>query len=197
MSSAPVLIDCHDRHLKGCLSCNLWGRVGGRAWSHLPHHDLRVLRGMLSRQHANTPRRLRNTVMLSDAIDLRIYLTDGQFQQRVLRSEAWANYLTLPPILPFDDTAALAEINQRNATRSANHLPLLNAERELVRLRKTYESRTFADRFDALATECIGEIYGPITPKDFNSMSAARGFFASKQNVIRRLTREQSGCNGH
>jgi hypothetical protein len=42
-----VLIDYHDKLLKGCVSCNLWGRVTGRAWTHLPHHDLRTLKAML------------------------------------------------------------------------------------------------------------------------------------------------------
>jgi hypothetical protein len=42
-----VLIDYHDKILKGCISCNLWGRVGGRAWTHLPHHDLQMLREMM------------------------------------------------------------------------------------------------------------------------------------------------------
>ncbi len=38
-----VLIDYHEKLLKGCVSCNLWGRPGGRAWTHLPSHDLRTL----------------------------------------------------------------------------------------------------------------------------------------------------------
>jgi hypothetical protein len=38
-----MLIDYHDKLLKGCLSCNLWGR----AWTHLPSHDLQVLESML------------------------------------------------------------------------------------------------------------------------------------------------------
>jgi hypothetical protein len=42
-----VLIEYHDKVLKGCVGCNLWGRIGGRAWTHLPSHDLRVLESML------------------------------------------------------------------------------------------------------------------------------------------------------
>jgi hypothetical protein len=38
-----VLIEYHEKLLKGCIACNLWGRVGGRAWTHLPSHDLRRL----------------------------------------------------------------------------------------------------------------------------------------------------------
>ena len=45
-----VLIDFHDKVLKGCVSCNLWGRVGGRVWTHLPTHDLRLLREMLHQE---------------------------------------------------------------------------------------------------------------------------------------------------
>jgi len=77
--------------------------------------------------------------------------------------------------------------------RSANHLPLLNVDQELVRLRQHYESKTRADRFYALASECITEIYGPLTPKDFISLSAMRGFMAHKQNVIYGLIQKQSG----
>jgi len=56
--------------------------------------------------------------MLSDLIDLRVYLTDSEFRQRVLKSKAWAEYIKLPPIPPFDEAAARAEIEQRNAIRS-------------------------------------------------------------------------------
>jgi hypothetical protein len=42
-----VLIKYHEKVLKGCVGCNLWGRIGGRAWTHLPSHDLRVLESML------------------------------------------------------------------------------------------------------------------------------------------------------
>jgi hypothetical protein len=38
-----VLIEYHEKLLKGCISCNLWGRTGGRAWTHLPSNDLRTL----------------------------------------------------------------------------------------------------------------------------------------------------------
>jgi hypothetical protein len=41
--------------------------------------------------------------MLSNPIDLRVYLTDGEFRARVLRSQAWADYLAQPSIPPFDD----------------------------------------------------------------------------------------------
>jgi hypothetical protein len=42
-----VLIEYHERLLKGCISCNLWGRTGGRAWTHLPTHHLRTLERMM------------------------------------------------------------------------------------------------------------------------------------------------------
>jgi hypothetical protein len=42
-----VLIDYHGKLLKGCLSCNLWGRPRGRAWTYLPSHDLRTLEGRM------------------------------------------------------------------------------------------------------------------------------------------------------
>jgi hypothetical protein len=42
-----VLIEYHERLLKGCISCNLWGRTGGRAWTHLPIHDVRPLERMM------------------------------------------------------------------------------------------------------------------------------------------------------
>jgi len=129
--------------------------------------------------------------MLSDPIDLRIYLTDAGFRTRVLRSKAWAEYLELPPIPPFDDPATLAEIAQRNAVRAESQLPLLDAKQELERLKANYEDRTFADRFYALASKCVAEIYGPIKPGDFNSMSALRGFMASKQNIIHDLIQQQ------
>ena len=37
-----VLIDYHESLLKGCVTCNLWGRPGGRAWTHFlaPVHAL-------------------------------------------------------------------------------------------------------------------------------------------------------------
>jgi hypothetical protein len=38
-----VLIEYHENLLKGCVSCNLWGRPGGRAWTQLPDHDLRMV----------------------------------------------------------------------------------------------------------------------------------------------------------
>jgi hypothetical protein len=63
----------------------------------------------------------------------------------------------------------------------------------IARLRQHYESKTFADRFYALASECIREIYGPLAPKDFKSHSAMRGFFATKQNLMRDLMRKRSG----
>jgi hypothetical protein len=44
-----VLIEYHESLLKGCVYCNLWGRPGGRAWTHLPGHDLRSLERMLDK----------------------------------------------------------------------------------------------------------------------------------------------------
>ena len=131
--------------------------------------------------------------MLSDPIDLRIYLTAAAFRSRVLRSKAWAEYLDLPPIPPFDEPATFAEIAQRNSVRAESQLPLLDAKQELERLKADYEDRTFADRFYAMASDCIAEIYGTIKPGDFNSMSALRGFMASKQNIIHDLMQKQGG----
>jgi hypothetical protein len=130
---------------------------------------------------------------ISDPIDFRVYLTDAQFRERVLKSKSWREYLQLPPIPKFDEAAALAEIEQRNAIRAANQLPLLNVEHEIARQKEYYESKSFADRLYALASECIREIYGSLTPKDFNSISAMRGFFADRQNVIYDLVQKQSG----
>jgi len=65
--------------------------------------------------------------------------------------------------------------------------PLLDVRQEIARLREHYESSTRSNRFYKLAAECITEIYGPLEPKNFNSLSATRGFFASKQRVIRDL----------
>jgi hypothetical protein len=130
--------------------------------------------------------------MLSDPIDLRIFLSDSQFRQRVLRSKAWEGYLALLPIPPFDEPGTIAEIERRNALRGTHHLPLLDVEQEVARLKEHYESPSRADRFYTLASECIREIYGPLEPKDFNSLSAMRGLFASKQCVIRNLLNEQA-----
>jgi hypothetical protein len=126
-------------------------------------------------------------MMLSDPIDLHIYLTDAEFRKRVLQSKAWADYLKLPSIPPFDEPLALAEIEQRNALRGTNHLPLLNVQQEIARLREHYESSSRADRFYSVASECIREIYGPLEPKDFNGFSAMRSFFADKQGMIHEL----------
>jgi hypothetical protein len=98
-----------------------------------------------------------------------------------------ADYLKLPPIPPFDASAAALKIEQRNAIRANNHLPLLDAERGIARLREHYESSSRSDRFYSLTSDCIGEIYGQITPGDFRSLSSLRWFMASKQNLIRDL----------
>ena len=136
---------------------------------------------------------VRDGAAISDPIDRRVYLTDAQFRSRVLKSHAWADYLTLPPIAPFDEPAALAEIAQRNAVRAESSLPLIDARQELERLKEHYEERTAVDRFYALASECVAEIYGPIKQGDFNSMSSLRGFMAGKQNIIHDLIQEQGG----
>ena len=127
--------------------------------------------------------------MLSDPIDLKIYLAEGEFKQRVLRSKAWLNYLALPPIPDFDKAAALADIEDRNRLRAANHLPLVDVRAEIAKLRDAYEERTFGDQFHITSSDCIREIYGPFTVKDFNSQSAMRGFFAHRQNLIYDLLR--------
>ena len=126
-------------------------------------------------------------------IDLRLHLTDQQFRAAVLRSKAWADYLKLPSIPHFDEPATLVEIAQRNAVRTESKLPLLDAKQELERLKADYEDRTFADRFYALASDCIAEIYGTIRPGDFDSLSGVRGFMAGKQNIVLDLIRQQSG----
>ena len=66
-------------------------------------------------------------------------------------------------------------------------------KQELGRLKAHYEERTADDRFYALASECIAEIYGSIRQGDFNSMSSLRGFMAGKQNIIHDLIQQQSG----
>jgi hypothetical protein len=47
------------------------------------------------------------------------------------RRTSHADYLAKPPIPPFNESAALAEIEQLNAIRAANRLPLLNVEQKL------------------------------------------------------------------
>jgi hypothetical protein len=130
--------------------------------------------------------------MLSNPIDLRVWLDNRQFRQRVLESESWADYLTQPPIPPFDELSALAEVAQRNAARVEAKLTLLDARQELARLRQAYDSERFSERFYGVSFRCIWEIYGAIEPSDFNSMSAMHGFFAHRQNVIRGLIQKQS-----
>lgn len=130
---------------------------------------------------------------LSDRIDLRCYLTGGEFKARVLKSKAWEAYLALPPIPPFDETAALAELADRNAVRADSCLQLLNVEQEMARLREHYESTSRADRFYTLTSRCVREIYGLIKPGDFNSMSSLRWFMACKENLIHDLIQKQSG----
>ena len=65
----------------------------------------------------------------------RVHLTDAEFRKRILQSKAWVEHLAKPPIPPFDEPAAMAEIEQRNAIRANNHLPLLDVEQEIARLR--------------------------------------------------------------
>jgi hypothetical protein len=125
--------------------------------------------------------------MLSDAIDLRVYLTDAQFRQRVLRSKTWQDYLALPSIPDFDEAAARAEIEDRNRLRATNHLPLVDVEAEIAKLRDAYEETTFRDRFHTMSSNCIREIYGPLTVKDFNSHRAMIDFITHRQNVIYNL----------
>jgi hypothetical protein len=57
----------------------------------------------------------------------------------------------------------------------------------------TVETAIFVERFYALASECVAEIYGPIRHGDFNSMSSLRRFMACKQNIIHDLIPEQGG----
>jgi hypothetical protein len=102
-------------------------------------------------------------------------------------------YLAQSPIQPFDDSDAVARIEQRNAIRSATRLPLLNIEQEIGRLRAHYEVESRSDRFHSLASAVIDEIYGPITPDHFHSLSELRGFMAHKHNLMRDLMRKQTG----
>jgi len=74
---------------------------------------------------------------------------------------------------------ARAEGRGRNAL-----LPPVDEDREVARLKEAYESRTFSDRFYALASECVAEIYGTIRPGDLDSMSGLRWFMPGKQNII-------------
>ena len=129
--------------------------------------------------------------MLSDAIDFRLYLTDAEF--RLPQSKAWADYLALPPIPSFDEAAALAEIAQRNAVRAESNLPLLDATKEIARMREAYDSERFSERFYDVSFRCICDLYGTIEPSDFNSQSAMRGFFAHRQNLIHDCIQKQSG----
>jgi len=96
------------------------------------------------------------------------------------------------PEQPSDELGTIAEIEKRNVLRANNHFPLLNVKKEIARLKKHYESSTLSDRFYKLASKCITEIYGPLDPKDFNNLSGMRGFFASKQSVIRNLIKRTS-----
>jgi hypothetical protein len=130
---------------------------------------------------------------ISDPIDFRVYLMDAQFRERVLKSESWREYLQLPPIPPFDESDAIAEVTQRNAVRAETNLPLLDVRREIARLRQAYESDRFSERFYDVCFRCIIEIYGAIEPDDFKSMSGMAGFFASEQNLIHDLIRKTSG----
>jgi len=41
-----------------------------------------------------------------------------------------------------------------------------------------------SDEFYALSLDCLTELYGSLAPKDFNSLSATRGFVAHKQNLV-------------
>ena len=66
-------------------------------------------------------------------------------------------------------------------------LSLVDVRAELAKLRDAYEERTFGDRFHTKSSDCIREIYGPFTAKDFNSQSAMRVFFAHRQNLLYEL----------
>jgi hypothetical protein len=60
--------------------------------------------------------------------------------------------IATPPIPPFYEPAALAEIEQRNAIRAHNHLPLLDVEQEIARLKEHYEDS--GHRSTTLLTFC-------------------------------------------
>ena len=130
--------------------------------------------------------------MLSDPIDLRVYLTNSEFMAKVLQTKTWHNWLALPPISDFDQAAALAEIEDRNKLRAANHLPPLDVKVEIAKLKDSYDEATFGDPFLTMSSACIREIYGLLTPKDFNSHSAMLSFVTSKRDLIYELIADKA-----
>ena len=79
--------------------------------------------------------------------------------------------------------------------RAESNLPLLDATKEIARMREAYDSERFSERFYDVSFRCITEIYGAIEPSDFNSISAMRGFFTHRQNLIHGLIQKQSGSS--
>ena len=65
--------------------------------------------------------------ILSNPVDLRVYLTERQFKTKVLRSKAWAAHLRLPPIAPFDEAA------RRNRSMLSHRRGLLHARGRWLR----------------------------------------------------------------
>lgn len=62
--------------------------------------------------------------------------------------------------------------------------------KEVVRRKLIYDAQSFADRVRELANASILEIYAPVTLGDFNTMSAMRSFFVSKQTLVSDLIKK-------
>ena len=85
-----------------------------------------------------------------------------------------------------------ADRGARREIEAQSHRRKLAVTSEIKRLKDDYDSRTFTDRFHTLCMDCIKEIYGPLTPRDFNSHSAMIGFVACKKNLIYELICERT-----
>jgi hypothetical protein len=120
-------------------------------------------------------------------IDKQLYLSEAEFRARLFQSKAWAAHRQQPRARDFDESAALAEIENRNSIRRNGQLPIGDSMKEVARRRLLHDAQMFSDRVRHLANASILEIYGPITPGDFSSMSSMKAFFASKQNLVSDL----------
>ena len=110
----------------------------------------------------------------------------------MLHTRTWQDWLALPPIPDFDEAAALAENEERNKLRAANHLPPLDVKAELAKLEEANDEKTFGHAFLTMSSACIREIDGPLTPKDFNSHSAMLRFVTSKRDLIYELIADKA-----
>jgi len=57
--------------------------------------------------------------------------------------------------------------------------------------RKIIAAGGITDRPEAEAGDVIREVYGELTPENFDSMSDMVGFFAARQNLVYRLIKEE------